>query len=120
MAKTIRQQIADLETKIGELQAKKTVLQVKADQEVNFDHIVPGAVIQFPYGKGEGRKVVQGTVAGVQLADPAQPKSAPMARVAIGEGFNAQLVTVYFAVVEAVISSPARPASEVEVEQAAQ
>lgn len=118
MAQTKRQQIEKIQKQIDDLTAKKTALQAQLDKEVNFDHIVTGAQIQFVYGKGDNKRSVVGTVAGVQLADPAQPKSAPMARVAIGEGFEAQLVTVYFAVVEAVISSPARPAPEAELQSA--
>jgi len=109
MAKTIRQQVADIDAKITELTVKRTALQAQADAEVNFDHVVPEAVVEFKYGKGETAKTFSGFVVAVKLADPAVPKSAPQARVSFGEGFEAQVVTVYFAAITKVVSSPASP-----------
>ena len=110
--KTIRQQLADIDQKICDLTIKKTALEAKLSAEVNFDHIVPGAVIQFAHGKGEGRRTIEGTVVATKPADPAQPRSTPMVKVAFGEGFEAQFATTYFSTVTKVVSSPAAAPAE--------
>ena len=107
MAKTIRQQLAEIDQKICDLTIKKTALEAKLGDEVNDAHIVPGAVVQFPYGKGEGRRTIEGTVVATKAADPSTPKSAAMVKIAFGEGFDAQFATVYLASVTKVVSSPA-------------
>jgi hypothetical protein len=103
IAKSIRQQIADIDTKIASLQVERTKLEEAAKNEVNPEALTAGVVIEFNYGKGTEKRVLQGPIVGVKLADPAVPKSSTMLRVAVGEGFDAQLITVYPAQVTKVI-----------------
>lgn len=115
MAKTKRELIADIDKKITDLTIKRTALAAQADAEVNYAHVVEGAVVEFSYGKGESVRKYEGSVVAVAQADPTVPKSAPQVRVAFGSGMTAQIVTVYLSKVERVISSPvavAAPADE--------
>jgi hypothetical protein len=62
---------------------------------VNPEALTAGVSITFTYGKGNDKRELTGMILGVKLADPAVPKSSTMLRVAVGEGFDAQIVTVY-------------------------
>lgn len=91
MAKTLRQQLADLDSKIAELTSKRAELAEKLADEVDPSAIKAGAKIAFKYGKPSQPQ--QGTVIGRR--DPAEgEKGKPLVRVAVGEGFEAQIVTI--------------------------
>lgn len=104
MAKTALQQIADVDAAIVKLQAKRAELVTAAQNEVDPAKLVAGANIEFAYGKGDTKKNLVGMILGVKLADPEQPKSSTMLRVAVGEGFDAQIVTVYPAQVTKIVT----------------
>lgn len=106
MAKSIHEQIKTVEAAIHVQHEKLKVLQALAANEVNPALIVPTATVTFDYGKGDTKRELTGTVTGVKQADPANPKSATMIRVAVGEGFDAQIVTIYTVNVKKV-SAPA-------------
>lgn len=95
MAKTIREQIATIDEQVKKLGEKRAELVAKQDSEVDPAHIIAGSTVTFDYGKGETKRVLTGVVTGVKPADPAVPKSATLIRVAVGEGFDAQIVTIY-------------------------
>lgn len=95
MAKTIREQIAAQEAIITKASDAITVLRAKLDSEVDPAALVEGANITFDYGKGDTKRSLTGTITGVKPADPAVAKSATLIRVAVGTGFDAQIVTIY-------------------------
>lgn len=94
MAKTAIQQIADIDASIAKLQAKRAELEASAANEVDFDKVQAGAVVTFTYGKGETKRELTGQVLGRKNAEPGA-KGGDLVRVAVGEGFDAQIVTVY-------------------------
>lgn len=95
MAKSIREQIAALEAKLA-------ALKVQAENEIDPSSIVAGATVSFEYGKGDTKRTLSGVITGIKPADPAVPKSATLIRVAVGEGFDAQIVTIYPTAVRSV------------------
>ena len=105
MAKTIREQIAAQQAIIVKAQAAIVVLNTKLGDEVDVALIVKGAQVTFDYGKGDTKRELTGYVLGVKPADAANPKSATLVRVAVGEGFDAQIVTIYPANVKKVIAA---------------
>jgi hypothetical protein len=112
MAKTIRQQVADLDEQIKKLTAKRDELNAKADSEVDYDKVQAGAVVTFTYGKGETKRELTGQVLGRKNAEPGT-KGGDLIRIAVGEGFDAQIVTTYPACVTKI------HADEVPAEEAA-
>lgn len=114
IAKSIREQIAAQEAIITKATATITAANAALDllrpqlaDEVDPTKIVAGAVVVFKYGKGESVRDLTGTVLAIKAADPAQPKSAPQARVAVGEGFEADVKTIYFADVKKIVEAEA-------------
>jgi ribosomal protein L19 len=103
MAKTVREQIAAVEAQIAKLNEKKTELTAKLGDEVNPAELVSGAQVVFSYGKGTTVRELTGVITGVKLADPAVAKSSTLLRIAAGEGFDAQIVTVYPAAVKRIV-----------------
>lgn len=106
MAKTIRQQIADIDEKIKNLTAARAVLVPKLDSEVDDAAIQAGAVVTFTYGKGETKRELTGQVLGRKNAEPGT-KGGDLIRIAVGEGFDAQIVTTYPACVTKVHAAEA-------------
>lgn len=105
MAKSIREQIASQQAAIAKAQAAIVALEARLGEEVDVSQIVAGATVTFDYGKGETKRELTGGVLGVKPADPANPKSASLVRVAVGEGFDAQIVTIYPANVKKVVAA---------------
>lgn len=105
MAQSIRQQLAAVEARIVELQTKATELRVKAENEINFDDVKPGRIVSFPYGKGDGKKTLTGPVLGVKAPNVGE-KGPTLVRVAVGSGFDAQIVTVFLTQVESIQTLP--------------
>lgn len=109
MAKSIRQQIADLNEQIEKLTVKRTALEAQAASEVNTDDVQAGRTITFNYGKGDGKKVLTGLVLGRKNAEPGT-KGGDLVKVAVGEGFDAIIATIYPSQVTAI--APVEAAAE--------
>lgn len=95
MAKSNRQLLADYTAQIAALQVKVEEVKVKIAGEVNTDDAQPGRTITFVTGKGENKKTVTGEVIGRKNAAPGDKGPGDLLKVAVGEGFEAQLITVY-------------------------
>lgn len=104
MAKTLKQQITEIDDKIAELQVKKVGLEAKLADIVDPDMVVAGANIEFEYGKGDGRRTLLGTVLGRKNAE-AGAKGGDLVKVAVGEGFDAQIVTISPNVVTKIVAA---------------
>jgi hypothetical protein len=63
---------------------------------------VPDAFVTFNYGKAPNRRVLNGAVIGIKPADPTQPTSYAQAKIAVGSGFDAEILTVPFASITAI------------------
>lgn len=114
MAKSIKLQIIDLEEVIAKAKVRIEELKVQQANEISEDKLSPGVNIVFTYGKGDGKRDLEGQIVGVKPADPADKKSATILNVAVGEGFDAQLVKVYVAQVKKIVVAEvaAEPAAE--------
>jgi hypothetical protein len=108
MAKSIRQQIADAEAAVAKLNEKITELRTKAESEVDPATIVGGAEVQFTHGKGDNKKTLTGTVLGVRHAVEGE-KGGDFAKVAVGQGFDAQVLTIGFYQVTKVVAGVPAP-----------
>lgn len=95
MSKTAIQKIADIDAKIAALNVTRAELVIASENEVDPAKLVAGANITFNYGKGKDVRSLEGSIIGVKPADPTVPKSTTLLRVATGEGFEAQVVTIY-------------------------
>lgn len=105
MAKTIRQQITDIDTAIAKLQVKRVELEGKLASEVDTAAVQPGRTVTFEYGKGENKRTLTGLVLGRKDAEPGT-KGGDLVKVAVGEGFDAQIVTIYPSNVSAIAPLP--------------
>ena len=120
MAKTIREQIAALDEQIKKLTDKKAELTTKLGDEIDPSALVPNTVIDFEHGKGDTKGIKTGRIIGRQEADPNNKKSSVMLKVAVGEGFDAQLVVTYPANVKKVHAEApveSQPAEQAEVQE---
>lgn len=95
MTKSIQERIAALKQSIINDSALLQVLEEKAANAFDPSDLVEAAAIQFSFGKGETKRTMEGHILGVRLADPNVPKSRPMIRVAVGSGFEAQILTIH-------------------------
>lgn len=118
MAKSIRQQIADNEAKIAALQVVIAGLQGKLGEEVDEDAVQANTEITFEYGKGEGKRVLQGFVLGRKDPEPGT-KNATQVKVAVGTGFEAQTLVIYLAAVKSIVQPVAEEAQQAEQDPAA-
>jgi hypothetical protein len=119
MAKNIRQQISDLTDKIAKLTQEKAALEVQAENVVDTAAVQPGRIVTFDYGKGETKRSLTGQVVGRK--DVAEGvKGGDMVKVAVGEGFDALLLTIYPNVVTKLhpLTEAEPPAVEAEVDPA--
>lgn len=94
MAKTIREQIASIDAQVAKLAAKKVELEAKVGNEVDTTLIVAGATVDFNYGKSPNLRALTGQVVAVKPNEPGQ-KGGTLVKIAVGEGFDAQLVVVF-------------------------
>lgn len=83
--------IAGFAAKLETLNAKRAELLVAAESELDLSRVEQGTEVRFIYGRAETKKELVGTV----LGRKAQPKGADLLRISTGEGFDAQIVTVY-------------------------
>lgn len=116
MAKTIKQQIADIDTKIAALQVSRAGLEGKLVDEVDPAALQAGVFIEYTYGKGDTKRTLLGQILGRK--DPAEgEKGSALLKVATGSGFDAIITTIYPAqvtnIVAAEVAVPAEtPAAE--------
>jgi hypothetical protein len=97
------QKLQEKKTKIEAALAEivKKIAEARSSS-IDLTRVVAGAVVTFTYGKGEGKKVLTGTVLGRKAAE----KGAELVRLTVGEGFDAQTVTTFIANVNTIVSSP--------------
>lgn len=94
MSKSIRTQLAAVLSQIATLTAKAEELKLLAANEIDTAAVQAGRVVEFEYGKGEGKRILVGVVVGRK--DPAAgEKGGSLVKVAVGEGFDSQVVTIY-------------------------
>jgi len=93
MGKSVRQQMADIDAKIEKLQVERAALEGKVADEVDTDLIQAGAIVSFLYGKGDNKTELTGQVLGRKNAEPGV-KGGDFVKVAVGEGFDADVKTV--------------------------
>lgn len=106
VAKSIREQIAAINTQLDKLQTKKDDLIAKIGNEVNPDALIAGVVVTYSYGKGETKRTLQGVILGRK--DPATgEKGSALLKVATGTGFDAIITTIYPAQVLSVVKAEA-------------
>ena len=94
MPKSVVDKILAIDTKIAALIDQRDAL-ISRGEEVAPASLVPGASVVFAYGRGETRRELSGIITGVKPADQDNPKSSTLIRVAVGEGFDAKILTVY-------------------------
>lgn len=113
MAKSIRQQIADAVAKRDALNVTIASLEAKVGDEVDTAQVQAGRTVTFNYGKGETKKVLTGIVLGRKDAE-AGSKGGDLVKVAVGEGFDALIVTIYPAQVTRIepVAQAEAPAAE--------
>ncbi len=109
MAKSIKQQIIDLEEVSSKALIKIEELKVQLASEISEDKLTPGTNIVFVYGKGDTKRDLTGQIVGVKLPDPADKKATLWLNVAVGEGFEAQLVKVSPAAVKQIVAGEPQP-----------
>lgn len=94
--------IASIDAKIKKLTEERAELVALSADEIDTDCIDTGYVITFKYGRGD--KVVSKT--GTVLGRKVQEKTADLIKVAVGEGFDAEIVTIYPNAVTKIDSAP--------------
>ena len=106
MSKSVADKILAIDTRIAALTAKRAAIILKGEK-VSFESLVPGAIVVFDFGRGETRRELTGVITGVKAADPANPKSGALIRVAVGEGFDAEILTAQPSNVKSVVAPAA-------------
>lgn len=111
MAQSNRQKLAAVVAQIALLTTKRDELTLAAANEVDYSKVIVGATVSFNYGKAPNVTVKSGSVVGVK--EPAAgTKGATQVRVAVGEGFDAVLHTIYLPQITAITPVAAEPAAE--------
>lgn len=107
MAKSIRQQITEVQIKIDALLVTKAGLEGKLDNEVDTDAAQVGVEIVFAYGKGENKQDLQGTIVGRKEADGTPAGKQTFLRVAVGEGFETDVKTIGLGQIKKIVTEQA-------------
>lgn len=110
MAKTNREKLASVNARIAKLQAEAVTLAANLGNEVDTSKIVAGRVVDFNYGKAPNLRPLTGQVVGVKASTPGE-KGGTLVRVAVGEGFDAQIVTIFPSAVTRVVPTAEEQAS---------
>lgn len=106
MAQSNRQKLAAVVAQIALLVTKRDELTLAAANEVDYTKVVNGAEVSFNYGKAPNVTVKTGSVVGIK--EPAAgTKGATQVRVAVGEGFDAVLHTIYLPQITAIAADEA-------------
>jgi hypothetical protein len=101
MAQSNHAKVTALKAKIATLQTELAAAELAAANEVDPSKVVAGASVDFNYGKAPNVKTLTGLVLGVKVPGEGE-KGGQQARVAVGQGFDAQTVTIYVASVTKV------------------
>lgn len=115
MAKSIRSQITEVQVKIDALLVIKAGLEGKLETEVDTDAAQEGVEVLFVYGKGEGKKTLQGTIVGRKDADGTPSAKQTFLKVAVGSGFDTDVKTIALGQITAIVpvaQEPEAPATE--------
>lgn len=95
----IQAKIDALTIKLGEAKA------IEANT-ITTDKLAAGTKVDFKFGKGEGARVLKGTVLG--LVVPAEgAKGGTLVRILTGEGVDTRVVSVFVSAITAVESTEA-------------
>lgn len=97
---TKTEKLAAIDARIAKLQQQRDELAAAPDTDL-FSKITTGDRVIAEYGRGEKRRTVEGTVLGKK---PAEGKAPAQVRIAVGEGFDAEVLTVPTAAVTAVLT----------------
>jgi hypothetical protein len=108
MSASSKTKIALIDTQIAALQVKRAALVLESANEIDTDTADVGVTISFNYGKGENRTVRSGVVLGRKAAEG---KSPALIKVAIGQGFDAEIVTIFPAQITAIVLEAAEEAA---------
>ncbi len=93
-----RTKIADIDAKIAKLQAARAELEQAALYEVDTSDLKAGDSVDFEFGRGEKRRNMTGVVSAIKREEG----KAGLVRIVSGEGFDAEIVTVFEASIRAV------------------
>lgn len=109
--KSIQEQIKSKEAQIVKLQAAIAELEVKALNTVNYDDVQQGRIVTFNYGKAPNVRSLSGLVLGRK--DKGEGVKGPdLVKVAVGSGFDAQVLTIFPQAVTAIEPVAAEAAAE--------
>ena len=115
MAQSNIAKVKSLEARIATLQTELEAAKIAAANEVDPAKVVEGVSVDFDYGKKPNVKTLTGLVLGVKV--PAEgEKGGTQARVAVGEGFEAQTLTIYVAQVTKIHAAEQPPADNLPAE----
>lgn len=113
MAKSNRDRVAEIDAKIAKLNEERAKFLAAAENEVNHDDVQSGRTVTFNYGKAPNVRELTGLVLGRKEPE-AGTKGAPLVKVAVGAGFEAQIVTIYPAQVTKVHAEEVPPSTDAE------
>lgn len=92
MSKSFREQLNHAKTvQLPALQARIAELEIKAANEFDTSLVVPGAVVDAVFGRGEKKRAMNRATV---LAVRKQEKGADQVRISAGEGFDQVVETV--------------------------
>lgn len=104
MAQSAVQKLVATRAKIAALTALLPALELAAANDVDPARLVPGAVIEFTYGRKEKREVTA-TIKAVKQGTGEKGSSTQL-KVEFGDDFDATLTVIFPAQVNKVVSSP--------------
>ena len=86
-----RQKIAALQATIDAAVLKIAELQPAADKEIDTSSLAAGDTVSFEYGRAEKKR----NLSGVVIAIKREPNKAALVKVQVGDGFDAEILTVF-------------------------
>jgi hypothetical protein len=95
--------LAAAQAKVVELTTARDALVLAQANGVNEDALQTGVEVTFNYGRGATRGARTGLIVGRKEAEG---KVGVQLRVAVGEGFDATVLTIYAADVTAIVPVP--------------
>jgi len=90
---TKTEKLAAIDAQIAKLQAKRA--EVEASNDFDSSTVVAGTWVTFNYGRAEKARVLTGIVTGVKPAVEGLRGSSNLFKIAVGKGFDAELLTVF-------------------------
>lgn len=95
-------QVAKIEAQIAKLTEKLAAAKVAEANNISLDKLVVGVEVAFDYGRAENRTLKSGFILGVKV--PAEgTKGQTLVKVQIGQGFDAEIATIYPANIKSII-----------------